>query len=797
MQEAPAPIQPSLRRSNREGRSAGVQSYTDTGSSGRWKRTIAAKKLAQRLKVTEETAALPHWPGIDQVLFNESTKLDDLLAWSRLNLLSESLDPTGTDLFLHSMDQKDTHTLPHVHDPWHEEFADTFAFYNCSAIALTLIPDTHTLNTEVPLKEPRGTKVSPDDIEINEDYVFELKAITDPEERRLSALAVLKEIRDLCSIGTFELVDRTPDTREMSSRLVVKVKYKADNSFDKVKGRLVVRGFEARPGFDFLSTFAPMASIVAVRLLMSVAVHHGWKLIHSDIPQAFCQSPIDTEITVKLPKGITVKGQSSSKVLRLLRALYGLKQSPQLWNKHLNHQLTQLGFKRAHGDTCLYHYYDPSDNRSLFVATEVDDLVITGDHVEKLAELKSALENSYLSASTKTELDWDDPISSFLGIDINYDIKAGTLSMGCEAKIVNLETKFPWLSQCGFKETPSLAAEDSARPDQRGSQSTQSLGHLPDVNLSDVEMFDPCTQEPTEAYLKALDRSYFKAERDYLKAEPKTELLANLKLNYRSIVGSLIYMMTSCRPDICFAVGKLSRHMHAPDDLHALWLKRTISYLRLTKKQTLNFSRDSSPAAQAFDMANKGRTPFEIISGFTDANFANSREAERKSLTGFCFFAYGNLVMWKSKVQPLTACSTHEAELIALTFASQEAVWFKRLLLEIGMILKAPIPIMCDNQGTVFTAHNPNQNQRSKHLDIRYFKVRQYIEEKLVNVLFVPTKLNLADFFTKSLNTQAFRNFRDIIMGTQDFATMTVPEQALFSSFSLSTELRKLPDCFY
>ena len=166
--------------------------------------------------------------------------------------------------------------------------------------------------------------------------------ITDPEERRLSALAVLKEIRDLCSIGTFELVDRTPDTREMSSRLVVKVKYKADNSFDKVKGRLVVRGFEARPGFDFLSTFAPMASIVAVRLLMSVAVHHGWKLIHSDIPQAFCQSPIDTEITVKLPKGITVKGQSSSKVLRLLRALYGLKQSPQLWNKHLNHQLTQL-----------------------------------------------------------------------------------------------------------------------------------------------------------------------------------------------------------------------------------------------------------------------------------------------------------------------------------------------------------------------------------------------------------------------------------------------------------------------
>jgi hypothetical protein len=193
-------------------------------------------------------------------------------------------------------------------------------------------------------------------------------------------------------------------------------------------------------------------------------------------------------------------------------------------------------------------------------------------------------------------------------------------------------------------------------------------------------------------------------------------------------------------------------------------------------------------------MANKGRTPFEIVSGFTDANFANSREAERKSLTGFCFFAYGNLVMWKSKVQPLTACSTHEAELIALTFASQEAVWFKRLLLEIGLTLKAPIPIMCDNQGTVFTAHNPNQNQRSKHLDIRYFKVRQYIEDKLVNVLFVPTKLNLADFFTKSLHSQAYTRFRDIIMGIQVYSNLTVSQQSLFLTFQESLDVSTRTD---
>ena len=796
---APAPVVPERRTSTRT--RVTTQQYKPSATDARWKRTIAARQLAQqrqkeeseRLSFHEHALAKIH-PGVEQVLLSEETDLHDMLAWAKLNLIGSSLDPIGTDLFLQSLDNAQAkpreHVLPHVHDPWHEDFADAFTMRECSEILLTLVPETaHAATSDPPIpdKVPKGSPVSPDDVSLAEDYIFELKSITDPEERRLAALSILKEIRDLCSIGTFELVDRTPDTKELSSRLVLKVKYKADGTYDKHKGRLVVRGFEARPGFDFLSTFSPMASIVAVRLLMSVAVHHGWNIIHSDIPQAFCQSPIDTEICIKLPKGITVRGQSDSKVLRLLRALYGLKQSPQLWNKHLNHQLLQLGFVRAHGDTCIYHFHE--GDKCLFVATEVDDLVITGNHTAKLKELKSSLEDSYLSTTTKSELDWDDPISSFLGIDINYDQDAGTLTMGCEAKVDALETKFPWLSQCGFKDTPSMAAEDHTIPSQRGSESVKALGRAPNSNVTDYPLFDPTTQEPTETYLTSLDRSYFLAEQDYTKREPKGELLAKLKLNYRSVVGSLIYMMTSCRPDLCFAVGKLSRHMHAPEDLHAIWLKRTIAYLRQTKGFTLNFSRDASPAAHAFDMANKGRTPFEIISGFTDANFANSREAERKSLTGFCFFAYGNLIMWKSKVQPLTACSTHEAELIALTFASQEAVWFKRLLLEIGLILNSPIPIMCDNQGTVFTAHNPNQNQRSKHLDIRYFKVRQYIEEKLVNVLFVPTKLNLADFFTKSLNTQSFTRFRDIIMGTQVHCNLTVAQQSLFLTFQESIDV--------
>ena len=156
--------------------------------------------------------------------------------------------------------------------------------------------------------------------------------------------------------------------------------------------------------------------------------------------------------------------------------------------------------------------------------------------------------------------------------------------------------------------------------------------------------------------------------------------------------------------------------------------------------------------------------PIEILAGFTDANHANSREQQRKSISGFTFFLHGCCVAWRSKLQPLTASSTHEAELIALSLASDEAVWIKRLCNEIGFDTRHPIPIMCDNQSTVFTVHNPVVSHRSKHLDVRMFKSRQFIADRLINPLYCPTALNVADFFTKSLDQSHYEKFRNIIM---------------------------------
>ena len=114
--------------------------------------------------------------------------------------------------------------------------------------------------------------LKPEDIHVDE---FILPALRDyvGNDREQMKQAVIKEMRDLCSLGTL-CWEKIPDNRRaISSKVVLKLKYKADGTPDKHKGRLVARGFESKPGVDFFGTFAPMANLTIVRTLFAIAVH--------------------------------------------------------------------------------------------------------------------------------------------------------------------------------------------------------------------------------------------------------------------------------------------------------------------------------------------------------------------------------------------------------------------------------------------------------------------------------------------------------------------------------------------
>ena len=655
--------------------------------------------------------------------------------------------------------------------------------------------------------------INKDDIFIKEEEIMDLRRINDPMQRAAATTALLKELHDLCDLGTFELIkDKDAkdipdgiDRKIIGSKFVLKVKYQADGSYLKHKGRLVATGYQQRPGFEFWSTFSPMASLTAVRMMCAEATHRKWTIMHADIPNAFCQSEIDTEILFRFPAGVYIKGKERNQFIRLIKALYGLKQSPALFHRNLIKTLAGdenvidangnagLGFKQANSDTCLFHYQ--GGNGSVYICAEVDDLVITGEDDDKIRQVKERLEAVY---GQTNKIAWE-PLHSFLGIDINYNKDKQICTFGVPYKIQKLFDDNPILQSLGEGKknsiTPSDAAEDrqGQNPhvkenfDEAYKDFQSEYGHCcvvhntsADYNETKDEQLNFWTKAACD-YAQRPDGAAFlagnspKALNEESAGTKKNELTIDnyLKDNYRSVVGSLIYIMITCRPDLCFAVGKLSRHMHAPEQIHVIWLKRTLRYLRRTQDDKLVYTASNhthdSDSEQICDIYKKLQgdiSTLQVLCGFVDANHANAREAERRSITGFCFFLRGNLISWKSKTQPITAASTHEAELIALSAASDEVLWMRNLLNEVGIKITKPVPILCDNQGTVFTVHNPFINHRSKHLDIRYFRTRQHIRQGFIDVIHCRTHLNLADWFTKSLASKQFYNFKDIIMNS-------------------------------
>ena len=201
---------------------------------------------------------------------------------------------------------------------------------------------------------------------------------------------------------------------------------------------------------------------------------------------------------------------------------------------------------------------------------------------------------------------------------------------------------------------------------------------------------------------------------------------------YQSIIGSLIYIMTCTRPDICFAVTLLSQHLHKPTQAHLNCARHVLRYLSGTQNSRLIYSRSDSKL---------------LITGFSDSDWGNSMD--RRSVSGFCFDLNGTLVCWKSKKQQTVALSTCEAEYMALSSAVQEALFLKQLYSDMTSSDLLPVNIYVDNQGAILLAKNPVNHQRSKHIDIRYHFIRDVILQEKVFLIYVPTEENVADIFTK------------------------------------------------
>ena len=202
---------------------------------------------------------------------------------------------------------------------------------------------------------------------------------------------------------------------------------------------------------------------------------------------------------------------------------------------------------------------------------------------------------------------------------------------------------------------------------------------------------------------------------------------------YKSAVGSLMYAMVATRADLAFAISTVSQHMARPGWSHWMAIKRILRYLKGTLHLKLQLGGQNIK-----------------LTGYCDADWAGD-VSERRSTTGYAFMLGDGVVSWSSKRQPTVALSTTEAEYMATSHCTREAMWLRQLLDDVRCKYDEGTLIMCDNQGAIALAKNPVYHARTKHIEVQHHFVREKVARGAIILEYYPTQEMLADVLTKAL----------------------------------------------
>lgn len=233
------------------------------------------------------------------------------------------------------------------------------------------------------------------------------QAITDPNWCK----AMHTELATMEASNTWVLTNLPPGKKVVGCKWLYKIKYKADGSLDRYKARLVARGFTQTAGVDYFQTFAPVAKMTTVRLILSLAAIKDWHITQLDVNNAFLYGDLHEEVFMKIPPGVTVPAdfKGTHPVCKLLRSIYGLKQSSREWFTKFSTLVLTYGFQQSKCDSSMFIHRTTDSFTVLLVY--VDDIILTGSNITQISAVKQFL-------ATKFKLKDLGHLNYFLGIEI-------------------------------------------------------------------------------------------------------------------------------------------------------------------------------------------------------------------------------------------------------------------------------------------------------------------------------------------------------------------------------------------
>ena len=217
------------------------------------------------------------------------------------------------------------------------------------------------------------------------------------------------------------------------------------------------------------------------------------------------------------------------------------------------------------------------------------------------------------------------------------------------------------------------------------------------------------------------------------------------KIPYGNMIGHVLWpVMISC-PDAVFATAILSQFISNPSPAHVKALKCLIVYLYTMRNCWLTFSGK--------DMK---------ILAYTDADYA--QQANCHLISGYCLQFGAGAISWSSRKQNIITLSSTEAEYVGNTNAVKEILWIHNFWAKTnGKPIPDPILLRADNQGTIQFSDNNKFYVHMKHIDVQYHFICEALENKLLEIKYVPTDENIVDIFTKALSRPLFKKFRGML----------------------------------
>jgi hypothetical protein len=467
-------------------------------------------------------------------------------------------------------------------------------------------------------------------------------------------------------------------------------------------------------GVDYNETFAPVAKMVTLRILLTLVAIYSLSTGSLDVKTAFLNAPIKEDVWLKPPKELLallqallkstkdknqrrelkrqIRGLQAGHLLKLQKAIYGTKQASREWYLLVDAFLRSMGFTSNVADTCFYSLSVGNDY--VLILLYVDDIIV--------AATSEVLKMKYINSFRKRfKISYSGELREYLNILIIYDKINHKVELSQQIYIEQLLKQF------------------TIMPDPLVTTPMQENLHLPLEEESNA----------TRAQMAFVE-----------------------KFPYRELIGVILYLNVCTRPDVSFAISYLAKFNSKPTFLACKALWRLAKYLYNTREVKLTLGGGANGPCQV---------------AYSDSDWASCK-VTRKSRTGCLVFLGNGPVAWYSKMQTIVALSSFEAEYIAYVPTIQLCSHVRKILKSINIPnvkFIYGVSIWSDNQAALATSKNPVNHQRSKHFHMKYAYIQEEVSRGAVVMGYTTSATNRADVCTKAVGLKIFQTHFPFIMG--------------------------------